>query len=283
MYQNADWGKLFLLSALSMTVSIPGLAQEKDNVANNQEVPDAASNWQTSIGIKLHPNKVSGVAGFGVPTGAGLVGTADAINSGTELTPILLGSIRYKNFFVSASHFFDTNYSVKTQLTGLSVDLSRNESDVNVGYYVLPSLSVSVGYKELKFGGGLGDAKYAGPVVGVSGYGSIGSGFGLYGSFAYGDMTFTSTADVPNEAKKHTYLNSEAGLAYSFDFRERAGFLSAITLTLGYRYQNIESKDSVQSQLVVPVAGIPTPLGPPTFVRWSNTSQGPVLGLIVSF
>ena len=126
--------------------------------------------------------------------------TADAINSGTELTPILLGSIRYKNFFVSASHFLDTNYNIKTQLTGASVDVGRNETDLNIGYYVLPSLSLSLGYKEVKFDGGLGDAKYAGPVIGISGYGSMGSGFGLYGSFAYGDFTLTSSGAVPSEA-----------------------------------------------------------------------------------
>lgn len=282
MCQNVKWGISVLFAAVIYGVSGHAIAQQSD-VEKAQDASEVASNWQTSIGIKLHPNKLSGITGFSIPSPAGVLNTADATNSGTELTPILFGSIRYKNFFISGSHFFNTNYDIKTQLTNAAIDISRNETDVNVGYYVLPSLSLSLGYKELKATGGLGDAKYAGPVVGISGYGSMGSGFGLYGGFAYGDITLTSSQDIPSEAKKHKYLNLEAGLAYSFDFRERGGFLNAVTLTLGFRYQNNESKNTIPSQLVVLNGGLPTPLGPPTPVRWSNTSQGPVLGLIVSF
>ena len=284
MCPNAVWRNLFLVSVLSTVVPVTALAEQNDSAAKDQEAPEASSNWQASIGVKLHPNRASGITGILVPTVAGIVDTSDAVRSSTELTPFLFGSIRYKNFFISASHFLDTNYNLKLQQSGVLVDINRNETDANIGYYVLPSLSLSVGYKEVKFGGGLGDAKYAGPVIGISGYGSMGSGFGLYGSFAYGALTLSAAVDVSNEAKKYAYLNSEVGLAYSFDFRDRGGFLSAITLTLGYRYQNIESKNSVPSQLVVDSGGgVLIPLGPPASVRINNTSQGPVLGLIVTF
>jgi hypothetical protein len=283
MIQNSIWDYSALLLAFSMAMPVTAIAQQNGDTPKDNNEIETTSNWSTSIGIKLHPNKLSGIAAFNVQTPTGTVTAADSINSGTELAPILLGSIRYKNFFVSASHFLDTDYDVKTQLTGAAVNLSRNESDVNIGYYVLPSLSLSVGYKEIKVDGGLGDAKYAGPVVGISGYGSIGSGFGLYGSFAYGAFTITSSASVPSEGKDHSYLNSEVGLSYSFDFRESAHFLNSITLTLGYRYQDLESKNGVPVQLVTLVGGVPTAIGPPTPVRLNNTSQGPVVALIVSF
>ena len=285
MYQNSFWCKLLFLTSLSVASPLTNAAEQNDVSAKDQEAPEVSSNWQTSIGIKIHPNRIEGTLGFLVPTASGLVQTTDASRSGTELTPILFGSVRYKNFFISASHFLDTDYNLKLQQAGVAVDINRSETDVNIGYYVLPSLSLSLGYKELKFGGGLGDGKYSGPVLGVSAFGSMGSGFGLYGSFAYGAVTVKfSGADVPDNAKKYSYLNYEAGLAYSFDFRERGGFLNAVTLTLGYRYQSLDSKNALTSQLVVDSGGgVLVPLGPPSSVHTNNTSRGPVLGVIVSF
>lgn len=283
MYQNFIWRKWVFLATLSMVIPVAALAEQNDIADKDQAAPEASSNWQTSIGIKLHPNRVSGTAGFAVPTVAGTVFTTDALSSGTELTPILFGSVRYKNFFISGSHFLDTDYKISLQQSGRG-GINRKETDINLGYYVLPSLSLSIGYKELKFGGELGGFKYSGPVVGISGFGSMGSGFGIYGGLAYGALTISAQGEIPDDAKKYTYLNYEGGLAYTFDFRERRGFLDAITLTLGYRYQNFESKNAVSSQLVVDSGGgVLIPLGPPSRVHISNTSQGPVFGMIVSF
>ncbi len=284
MLKNLRWSKVVFWAAVSAAIPGIGHAEKNDGAAKDPEASEPTSNWHASIGIKLHPNKITGTTGFPLLTTAGEVFASDSVRSGTELTPILLGSLRYKNFFLSASHFLDTDYEAKLEQSGVTVGVNnRNETDISIGYYVLPSLSLGVGYKEVKFGSDLGGAKYSGPFVGVSGFGSLGSGFGLYGSFAYGTMNLDALS-VPEGGKKFSYLNYEGGLAYSFDFRERGGFLNALTITLGYRYQNIESKNAGPSQLVVDSGGgVLVPLGPPSSVHVSNTSQGPTLGLIFSF
>lgn len=284
MLNNICWGKAVFWAAVSVSIPDIGYAEQNDASAKDSEASEPSSNWHASIGIKLHPNRITGTTGFPLLTTAGAVFASDSVRTGTELTPILLGSVRYRNFFVSASHFLDTDYDAKLQQSSVTVSVNdRNETDINIGYYVLPSLSLSIGYKEMKYGSDLGAAKYSGPFVGVSGFGSLGSGFGLYGSFAYGAVKIDASA-VPDGAKNFSYINYEGGLAYSFDFRERGGFLNALTITLGYRYQNIESKNAWPSQLVVDSGGgVLIPLGPPSSVHVSNTSQGPVLGLIISF
>ena len=284
MLKNDCLGAMVFWAAISVSIPGTGHAEKNDDAAKDQETSEATSDWHASIGIKLHPNRITGTTGFPVVTTAGVVFASDSIRTGTELTPILLGSVRYKNFYVSASHFLDTDYDAKLQQSGVTVGINnRNESDLNIGYYVLPSLSLSIGYKETKYGSDLGAAKYSGPIVGISGFGVLGSGFGLYGSFAYGAVKLDASG-APEGGKRFSYVNYEGGLAYSFDFRERGGFLNALTLTLGYRYQNIESKNAWPSQLVVDSGGgVLVPLGPPSSVHVSNTSQGPVLGLIISF
>jgi hypothetical protein len=61
--------------------------------------------------------------------------------------------LRYKDFFLSASGMFATAYKFDappslTSITGArSFGASRQEADINLGYYLHPMLAVSVGYK----------------------------------------------------------------------------------------------------------------------------------------
>ena len=165
MLKNVCWRKVVFWAAVSISIPAVGYAEQNDASAKEPETSEPSSNWHASIGIKLHPNRITGTTGFPLPTTAGEVFASDSIRSGTELTPILLGSLRYKNLFVSASHFLDTDYDAIFQQSNQRVTVNnRNETDVNIGYYVLPSLSLSVGYKVLKYGSDLGARNIAGPL-----------------------------------------------------------------------------------------------------------------------
>ena len=260
-----------------------GVRAENADAKNQAEVTTSVlGDLQLSIGLKLHPNRTTAISGSAINTTSGPALVADRFRSGTELTYIPIFSARYKNLFVSASHLAATSYSTLSDVIPGDVNFDRNETDVNVGYYVLPGLALSVGYKEVKVGGlQQGNVKFSGPTVGVSGYGSMGKGFGLYGNFAYGKLDLSPTEPLP-DAKRNTYTAVEVGIAYSFDLGESARFIKSVSVTLGYRQQHIEGDKSVTLAKVADLAAGPVVVGT-TNTRFENTSRGPVLGLVVSF
>ncbi len=265
-----------LLGTLILTLSQSGLAQQGDEVVQKTS---KLGDLQFSFGLKLHTNKVTATALLPVDTTSGSVDILDNFRSSTENTLIPAFSLRYGNFFASASHFLETDYEFQAAAAGVRLKLNRRETDVNLGYYVLPGLGISVGYKQLKVNT-LQDLKYEGPSIGLSGYGSIGGGWGLYGNIAYGKLQLKPSF-VEND-KKNTYVTQELGIAYSFDFRDTARLVKSLTLTLGYRNQTIESEKPVSVAQVSVVNGAPTVVGTSS-AHLENVSRGPVLGLVISF
>lgn len=191
--------------------------------------------------------------------------------------------LRYKDFFISASGMFATAYKFDVPLAfteqstptpgippgqpgfvpgDTSFGASRQEADVNFGYYIHPMLGASIGYKgtfqtlhiqnnvvgghprgrpeptpsQIKY-------RYNGPTVGLStnvpfgegGLGLLPFSLNLYGN-AGGGYLFTSTSFKPVEFGNHAaYGVVEGGLAYKPD-------QIPLVFTVGYKYQLINTQ-----------------------------------------
>ena len=181
--------------------------------------------------------------------------------------------LRYKDFFISASGMFGKNYH-RGELPGSAgifgqvyrMTLERQEVDVNLGYYVLPWLAISAGYKGVfptfdchnpgppfvcDF-----RAEYAmqGPTVGVSfnvpipQWNVFPAGFSVYGNVAGGylDVQGNEVRGVNEEIRNYNhawYSNIETGIAYKLP-------ALPIALTAGYRYQAIVKEFTSRAKTV---------------------------------
>jgi len=215
-----------------------------------------------SFGLKLWFNKWEN-AKFGTNPGPHILHMDD---NSIGYIPTL--GLRYKDFFISASGMFATAYKFDvplsfTQINGdTSFGASRQEADINFGYYIHPMIAASIGYKgtfqtlhiqdhlvgqnplnrpsptpaQVKY-------TYNGPTVGLStnipfgegGLGLLPFGLNLYGN-AGGGYLFTSTSFKPVEFGNHAaYGVVEGGLAYKPD-------QLPLVFTVGYKYQLINTQ-----------------------------------------
>lgn len=174
-----------------------------------------------------------------------------------EVVPIPVASVRWKNLFVSASYFADTNYNFDT-----IPDAEREEFDVAAGYYVLPPyLALTAGYKYINQKFGTADFDFDGPTIGFVAAVPVKYGFSLYTNFGYGFLevdsaTFARTDEdfggslgpLPNFAldddRESSYWLVEAGVAWTYNMKEVVPhlLLNAATVTLGYRHQQVETE-----------------------------------------
>lgn len=191
--------------------------------------------------------------------------------SRVALTPTL--SIRINDFLVSGSVFSRKHYSFQGD-SGLSA--TRKESDLLIGYYVLPTFAVTLGqkYVEQDFSGRY---KYSGPIVGATGSAPLTGGFSMYGTLAIGRLSARiPVAQVDAQARTKfnaDYLLSEVGIAYPL-----IGLIpgsKATTLTMGYRNQVLATKGYSLSSGVVGQPNRSTEL--------RDTTEGLTIGISVSF
>ncbi len=81
--------------------------------------------------------------------------------------------------------------------------MKRKEYDINIGYYILPTLVISLGYKRADIDRAsdliASSYKLKGLLAGVSGSAPIADRLSLYGSFAYGLARETTESALPNE------------------------------------------------------------------------------------
>lgn len=170
------------------------------------------------------------------------------------LLPVL--SARYRDFTASLSLYPSTDHDFVNGDRG-----TRKELDFNVGYFVLPSVALTLGYKKIEQGEATGSNVYAlsGPVAGVSATAPLRPDLALYGSFGMGWMKSTGSSTVKFDAD---YRLGEVGLAYTIP---TGSFAKAVTLTAGYRTQVLTSKEALGDQ------------------DGRDLTQGFTLGAIVSF
>jgi hypothetical protein len=169
------------------------------------------------------------------PAGTNLALTEISANEELPIMPVV--SVRYGNFVGSASAFPSTGYSFDDGDHG-----TREEFDINVGYFVMPSVALTLGYKKVEQRGNAGRYRPAGPVAGVNANAPLGGAWSLYGSVGVGRLKTPSGAAIDFDAD---YRLAEMGLAYTLN---GSRLPRRWTLTGGYRIQILTSKDAFGTQ-----------------------------------
>ncbi len=159
----------------------------------------------------------------------------------TSLTPF--ASVRQGHWMASLSHMQDTNYSLEDASTpgGFGVSASRRETDVIAGYYLLPTVALTLGYKRLNQDFGADRYLWSGPLLGSSASASVAPGWSLYGTVGLGRLQ-ARFPDSQRDAAGHSrfgasYRLGEFGIAHGIPME--SGFLRAVAFTLGYRTQTV--------------------------------------------
>lgn len=192
-----------------------------------------------------------------------------------ELLFIPMASVRFDRFFATASwspsHDFKmdipaqdvTGYLVwKNQFApnsqpkaSFTTTFKRQEQDANIGFSLLPSASVTVGYKKVKYSGTFSGSRienaggfvedpnkysfdylYQGPTVGFAATAPVGHGFSLYGNLAVGVGFKLESSGVKSDAE---YNAHEVGLSYQLPVNLQP--MKSLLATAGYRGQSLTS------------------------------------------
>lgn len=213
-------------------------------VCHAQEKPEApVSPWAFAVGAKAWANTWTSWE-------INRVGARQAItpvSSSPEVAFTPFASLRYKRAFVTASVMSETEYTLENSLSSRSG--TRSEADANIGYDVLPGLSLSAGYKRLTQDVG-GRYEWTGPTLAVSVSAPLQSGLSVYGTYGMGWMkvSLPSPDAAGADSLNADYTLSEFGLAYSLG-REKLGGFAGLTMTLGYRAQTVQTREYALSSL----------------------------------
>lgn len=201
----------------------------------------ATDDFGVAVGLKVWSNRWTTNVPTSLPGLNGLVNLQ--FSTGQELVAIPSLSLRYRDWFLSGSVFPSKGYDV----SGFGLD--RKESDLNLGYRVVPGVILSLGYKQLSFrsgatvslGGDLGLANYkaTGPYIGTSLGAALGGGISVVGSFGVGDL---KTKYEGSGRFSSQYVLGELGLAYGLPV-SFAG-LQGLSVGVGYRHQTLTVKNS---------------------------------------
>jgi len=225
------------------------LAQSSvDSTAAGDQTVAQGKNWLLMGGVKLWANSWDTSYTDYVPQ----AGSHVVEVTGNSLAVIPNALFKYKSVFASLGYLTSGNYTFPAYTETLNVsgtphtavtnsEASRNELDLNLGYYFVPNVYVSMGYKNVtqKYsttltGSGLvtqnsnSETYYNGVTVGIGGSSAIGSGFSIYGNGAGGFLVETTKGGTYSD--NASYINSELGLAWTG---------GPVTVTAGYRYQII--------------------------------------------
>jgi hypothetical protein len=232
-----------------------------------QEAPPAT---QFSVGVKIWsaswmsylPATYVGVGANNQPLVADVVNSVEGSRR-TSALPLL--AVRYGNYLASASYGrFSSDFSILnspvataggTVVSSRSDHFVRNESDLTLGYFVLPGVALTAGYKYATESRDtrLGTATQAAPLlesrvrsllVGVVGSFPVHDALSAYVQAGYGPArVHTRTADNSIAIDVNgRYLIGEIGLSYPF-LIDKAG-LRAATAAIGYRTQTMKT-DSI--------------------------------------
>ncbi|MBL8323550.1 MAG: hypothetical protein JNJ89_01190 [Rubrivivax sp.] len=173
-------------------------------------------------------------------------------------------SLRYGSFFGSLSAFPSTPFEFTDGSAG-----KRSESDLNIGYSVLPGLGVTLGYKRIAQRGEVFRYEPKGLVLGVSGTAALSGPLSLYGALGVGRLKTPS--DPRPEVVKFdaTYRLTEVGVAYALPSADGM-LVKRWTFTAGHRIQVMRSKDAFTTAAGLSQDGI-------------DTTQGFTLGVLATF
>ncbi len=219
---------------------------------------------------------------YGPTYQAGVVdipGSTENFTSGNQSAIIPSLAIRYQDFLFTGSYFTKQNYGF-TGSNGTPSTAKREETDMHFGYYVLPTLAVTLGYKEVKQDFTGKNYKYSGPIIGAAASAPLTKGYSLYGNFGYGALKAKFpvgfTDNTGHNGLDADYYLGEIGIAYSFDIKATIPSAKALTATLGYRNQTLATKN-----FAVGITGSNPALSRSTQLR--DNTEGLALGLSVTF
>jgi hypothetical protein len=212
-----------------------------------------------TLGLKVWGNTwESGQVNTGFVGGGS---NSNNFTSGQEWSTIPSLTLKYKDWFISGSQFMKTSYNFPAQ-TSLgfapaaavatpntqTLRADRKETDVNLGWYFVPQVAVTIGWKEIKqtytstftpaafapFNTSAQTTTNEGITVGIQGSARIGnSGFFMYGNGASSlGNNFKAKFGGGNPNWDGWFASSELGFGYAFG--------GGVTATLGYKYQVLD-------------------------------------------
>ncbi len=154
------------------------------------------------------------------------------VSADDKLTFMPMISVRYGKWLGSLSGLPSTDFRFPYSQG------TREEFDANIGYYVIPSVALTLGYKRVVQSDGPDHYRPAGPVVGISANAPLGGAWSMYGSLGVGWLETPGGDDIDFEAD---YRLAELGLAYTLNGNRMP---RRWTFTGGYRIQVMTSKDA---------------------------------------
>jgi hypothetical protein len=171
-------------------------------------------------------------------------------------------ALRHKRIFASGSFMVTPDYTFPTQTNFIGntgsiakddVKASRQEADLNIGFYIVPQIALTIGYKGItesfkvthSVNNGAAtttDSKVYlnGVTYGVTGSAPMGNGWSVYGSGAGGYMLVNYGPTRSNYDDSALYEASELGFAWH-------PHASSFSATAGYKFQLIQTKISPQN------------------------------------
>ncbi len=255
------------MAAALLVAGLSGMALAADAVADD---------WQVAVGAKAWAPEWS--SWDPVNTGRETpIRVIESVASDTHVAYIPQVSARYGRWLVAGSYFADTTFDlgglVQPTTGGVTgLEAKRREFDGNVGFYVLPALAVTVGYKQVQQTFGQTPYRWSGPTVGLSGASSLWQALSLYGTFAYGRLRLNAGAadDAGQTGFDADYLLTELGLSWGTDLPiSWLGF----SATLGYRAQIVSTRKY----------SVATGFGSYQPVDLHDVTYGPALGVLFRF
>jgi hypothetical protein len=153
--------------------------------------------------------------------------------------PIISGTARKGDYFVSGSFMFPTSYS------GSYNYIKRQDTDISFGWTFTPGLSAIIGYKILDHSQYDDSNKWLGSpqkdtglIAGLTGAKPLDEKVYVSGSFGY-------APNLKNDVKNTTikYTSAEVGLGYIVDTKTQ--------LTVGYRDQSYKAKQTGSSDIKI--------------------------------
>ncbi len=246
---------------------------------SQDEPPAPAPNaWQFSAGVKAWANQWEGWKVDRVRIGTNDVQIIETASSPQSVAFIPFVSVRRGDVSLTVSRMMDTRYKLKNALYTLNG--TRNETDVNAAWRILPTVSLTGGYKQLTQDAG-GRFVWRGPVVGASAQAPLSPSWALYGTMGLGHMQLTMpTPDAAGQDKLNaSYVIHELGAAYAMQSSWMpAG--SSLTLALGYRSQTVRTTNYQLSSTSSLGGGGVTVYGKDDL---RDTTQGLTLSVVGSF
>jgi hypothetical protein len=255
------------LSTVSLTLgaifSFPATCLAQESSPTRPEFTVGIKAWDTS----WHSYLPTTVAGF-TNTGQPILGeVVNSVEGSKKVEALPTFTVRYDRYFVSGGYArFSSNFRVSqspvtspsfTNLIASRQDhIKRREIDINGGYFVLPGLALTLGYKNGReerdtlsdlspASSNLFDANLNVWLVGALASFEVHPGVSAYGQFGYGIGRSKVTLGeglgpfegehVRSHAK---YILSEVGIAYTLPFD--LAWLRRTSVALGYRSQTLK-------------------------------------------